>query len=311
MSEIRIGTLADDSILYGAHLERRALLDRAVSLGIDHVFVADHISFRNGFGMDGLVQAATAAATEPTLGVYVGVYLLALRHPVATARQLSTLCASAPGRIVLGVGVGGEDRHEIEICGVDPASRGRRTDACLEALRGLLRGEPFDFESPFFRFEKAWIRPAPDPPLRITIGGRSEAALRRAALHGDGWLAAWCSPRRFARTTERIREEARAAGRTGVDWRHGLQVWAGFDTDRARARERVGARMLEMYGIPFEPFEPYSPYGSPAEVADFLAPYLESGCVDFNVMGVSASTEQTLEAVAEVRERLLAAHGGA
>ena len=310
MSEIRVGTLADDHILYGALPERRRLLDRAVALGIDHVFMADHISFRNGFGMDGLLQAATAAATEPTLGVYVGVYLLALRHPVTVARQLSTLCASAPGRIVLGAGVGGEDRHEIEICGVDPRTRGRRTDACLAALRGLLRGEPFDFESEFFRFEQAWIRPAPDPPLPITIGGRSEAALHRAARYGDGWLAAWCSPRRFAATAERIQEEAEAAGRHDVAWRHGLQVWVGLDADRDRARERVAARMLEMYGIPFEPFERYSPYGSPAEVADFLAPYLESGCVDFNVMGVSASTEETLDAVAEIRERLLAARQG-
>jgi hypothetical protein len=84
----------------------------------------------------------------------------------------------------------------------------------------------------------------------------------------------------------------------------------GLDADRDRARERVAARMLEMYGIPFEPFERYSPYGSPAQVADFLAPYLESGCLDFNVMGVSASTEETLDAVAEIRERLLAARQG-
>jgi hypothetical protein len=67
--------------------------------------------------------------------------------------------------------------------------------------------------------------------------------------------------------------------------------------------------MLEMYGIPFGPFEKYSPYGSPRDVADFLAPYLEAGCEDINLMGVAASTEATLEAVAEVRERLLAARG--
>jgi alkanesulfonate monooxygenase SsuD/methylene tetrahydromethanopterin reductase-like flavin-dependent oxidoreductase (luciferase family) len=102
----------------------------------------------------------------------------------------------------------------------------------------------------------------------------------------------------------RIREEAERAGRADRAWRHGLQVWAGFDRDRTRARERLAARMLGMYGIPFEPFEKYSPYGSPAEVADFLAPYLETGCEDINLMGVAESSETTIDAVAEVRERL-------
>lgn len=307
MTAIRVGTLADERMLYGPFAERRALLDRAAAAGLDHVFVADHVSFRNGFGMDGIVQAALAGATQPTLGVHVGVYLLALRHPVAVARQLSTLCAAAPGRIVLGVGVGGEDRHEIEICGVDPSTRGRRTDACLEALRGLLSGEPYDFDSEFFAFEAAHILPAPDPLPRILVGGRSEAAIRRAARFGDGWLAAWCSAQRFADVSAEISELALRAGRRDVAWRHGLQVWAGFDADRARARERLAARMLELYGIPFEPFEKYSPYGSAAEVAEFLAPYLRSGCEDINLMGVASSTEASLDAVAEVRERLLAA----
>ncbi|TFG95215.1 MAG: LLM class flavin-dependent oxidoreductase, partial [Myxococcales bacterium] len=113
-------------MLTGPHERRRELLARVAASGLDHVFVADHVSFHDGFGMDGLVQAATLLASEPALSVQVGVYLLALRHPVTVARQIATLCESAPGRLVLGVGVGGEDRHEIEICGVDPATRGRR-----------------------------------------------------------------------------------------------------------------------------------------------------------------------------------------
>src|SRR5262245_30791762 len=120
-------------MLTGPLERRRALLERVAAAGLDHVFVADHVSFHAGFGMDGLLQAATLAATEPALDVVVGVYLLALRHPVPVARQIATLCESAPGRLVLGVGVGGEDRHEIEICGVDPKTRGRRTDESLAA----------------------------------------------------------------------------------------------------------------------------------------------------------------------------------
>src|SRR5499426_4817929 len=122
----------------GPLARRRELLERARRAGLDHVFVADHVSFHTGFGMDGLVRAASLAALEPELAVHVGVYLLALRHPVPVARQIATLCESAPGRLVLGVGVGGEDRHEVEVCGVDPATRGRRTDEALTVVRGAL-----------------------------------------------------------------------------------------------------------------------------------------------------------------------------
>jgi alkanesulfonate monooxygenase SsuD/methylene tetrahydromethanopterin reductase-like flavin-dependent oxidoreductase (luciferase family) len=304
--ELRVGTLASAAMLTGPHAERRRLLDRAARAGIDHVFVADHVSFHTGLGMDGLVQAAIASALDERLGLYVGVYLLALRHPTPVARQIASLCESAPGRLVLGVGVGGEDRHEIEICGVDPRTRGRRTDESLQVLRALLTGERTSFTGEFFRIEDALIRPPPDPPVPVVVGGRSAAALRRAGRLGDGWLAAWCSPRRFAAALAEIRDHAAAAGRTDVRWRHGLQVWVGLDADRDRARERLAHEMQEMYRIPFAPFERYSPVGPPEAVAAFLADYAAAGCRDFNVMAVAASPEQAVDGVAEIGERLRA-----
>lgn len=301
---LRVGPLASAAMLTGPHERRRALLGRVHAAGLDHVFMADHVSFFGGIGMDGLVQAATAAALQPDLGVQVGVYLLALRHPVPVARQIASLCESAPGRLVLGVGVGGEDRHEIEICGIDPRTRGRRTDECLRALQGLLSGEPYSHDCEFFRFEEARIRPSPDPPVPIVIGGRSAAAVRRAARYGDGWLGAWCSPQRYAEIASEIDAEAERIGRAGVPWRHGLQLWVGVDDERGRARERLARGMERLYRVPFERFEMYSPYGEPGEIADFLAPYVEAGCRSFNVMSVAASPEREIDATAEIAERL-------
>jgi alkanesulfonate monooxygenase SsuD/methylene tetrahydromethanopterin reductase-like flavin-dependent oxidoreductase (luciferase family) len=301
MTGIAVGVLADERMLTGPLAERRALLERARGAGLDHVFVADHVSFHNGFGMDGLIQAATVAALEPVLRVHIGVYLLALRHPVPVARQIASLCESAPGRLVLGVGVGGEDRHELEICGVDPRTRGRRTDEALTALRGLLTGEPVSHSGEFFSFERAWIRPPPNPPIRIVVGGRSGAAVRRAGRLGDGWLGVWCSPRRYAEVRAEV--EAEGAGRT-VAWRHGLQVWVGIGADRALARERLSAMMESVYQIPFERFERYCPHGDPVQIADFLAAYVVAGARDFNVMAVAASSEEAVDGVAEIRARL-------
>jgi alkanesulfonate monooxygenase SsuD/methylene tetrahydromethanopterin reductase-like flavin-dependent oxidoreductase (luciferase family) len=298
---ISVGVLADERMLTGPHAVRRALLERARSAGLDHVFVADHVSFHTGFGMDGLLQAATVAALEPELNVHVGVYLLALRHPVPVARQIATLCESAPGRLVLGVGVGGEDRHEIEICGVDPRTRGRRTDESLAALRALLRGEPVSHACDFFAFENAWIRPAPDPPVPIVVGGRSDAALRRAGRLGDGWLGVWCSPARFAQSRAAVEQ---VGADRGVAWRHGLQVWVGLGADRGRSRERLSRAMEGVYKIPFERFEKYCPYGSAGQIAEFLAAYAVAGARDFNVMAVAESSEAAIDGVAEVRARL-------
>ena len=302
---LRVGTLAHAEMLTGPHPRRRSLLARAEDGGLDHVFMADHVSFHTGLGMDGLIQAATAAALAPSLGVYVGVYLLALRHPVPVARQIASLAESAPGRLILGVGVGGEDRHEIEVCGVDPASRGRRTDECLEILQALLSGKPASFSGEFFALDDALVLPAPKPSVPIVIGGRADAALRRAARWGDGWLGIWSTPQRYAATLDRIGEFADKAGRAHPPSRNGIQLWAGADNDGDRARKRLAAAMEKMYRTPYERFEKYSPFGSPAEIAEFLFPYVEAGCREFNLMVVAENTEAEIDAVTEIRRRLV------
>jgi alkanesulfonate monooxygenase SsuD/methylene tetrahydromethanopterin reductase-like flavin-dependent oxidoreductase (luciferase family) len=298
-----IGTLASPRLLTSPHTERAGLVAQIVESGIDHVFVADHVSFHVGAGMDGLINAATLTALDPRLKVCVGVYLLALRHPVPVARQLATLAESAPGQLILGIGVGGEDRNEIAMCGVDPRSRGRRTDECLEIVQGLLRGEPMDHHGEFFEFQRGWIKPAPRQPIPMVIGGRADAALARAARFGDGWLGVWTSAQRFGAVVANVNAQATAFGRPQPKL-HGVQVWVGIDDDAQRARERLAHGMQDFYRIPFERFEKYSPYGTPADVAEFLAPYRDAGCELFNIMPVAASEEAGIAAVAEIARLL-------
>jgi alkanesulfonate monooxygenase SsuD/methylene tetrahydromethanopterin reductase-like flavin-dependent oxidoreductase (luciferase family) len=251
--------------------QRAAALALIAGSGIDHVCVGDHVSFFTGAGSDGLVSAASLLADCPGLPCYVALYLLPLRHPVTVARQLATVAELAPGRLTFGVGIGGEDRHELEICGVDPATRGRRMDECLAIVRALLRGEPVSFEGRFFSLRDALIVPAPSPPVPLVVGGRSDAAVRRdpAGFH------------------------------------HALNVWCGFGATREAARGPLAARMQAFYQMPFEPFERYSPYGTPADVADFLAPYVEAGCSAFNVIACADDDQTAVAAVGELR-RLLA-----
>ena len=280
------------------------LLAAVGDAGLDHVCVGDHVSFA-GFGFDGLTQAAVLAALHPTLPVHTGVYLLPLRHPVLVARQIADLGRVAPGRLVFGVGIGGEDRHEVAICGVDPATRGRRMNEALTALRRLLTGEPASCYGEFYGFEDAVIGPAPAPPVPIIVGGRSDVAIRRAGRLGDGWLGIWNSPRRFAAAVQLAADEAGRAGRTDPPQRHAMQVWCGLAGSREQGREILATAMQGFYGLPFERFERYSPYGRPEDVAEFLRPYVDAGCVEFNLITQSPDEDTRIEATAAVK-RLLA-----
>ena len=300
MTELTIGTIGSPAMLSGDYMRRRSLMDRVGESRIDHLFIADHVSFHNGLGMDGLVNAATLAAMNPDITIFIGVYLLALRHPVPVARQLSSLSLSAPGRIILGVGIGGEDRHEMEVCGIDPATRGRRTNDCLQALRQLLTGEPFSYECEFFEFEDALIKPPPDPAIPMIIGGRSNAAIKRTALYGDGWLGVWCSASRFGQAIAEVDAIAGNKGRQVETWTHGMQIWVGLDNDKTKAQEFVAREMQSMYHLPFEAFEKYSPWGNPEEVAEFLVPYVKNGASVLNIKPCSVDDETEIEMVSEV-----------
>jgi alkanesulfonate monooxygenase SsuD/methylene tetrahydromethanopterin reductase-like flavin-dependent oxidoreductase (luciferase family) len=277
---------------------------RVEETGIDRVFTGDHLMFRGGGGFDGLVNAAAVAAASRRLVVQTAMYLLPLRHPVPVARQVATLAELAPGRCVFGVGLGGEDPAELRACGVDPASRGRRMDEALAVLRPLLSGGEVTTHGEFFDLDRVRLPPVPDPPVPIVIGGRSDAALRRVARHGDGWLGLWVSPARYADAVSLIGKYAAQAGRPVPEWRHGMHVWCGFGTSPGAARPALAAAMEALYRIPFARFERYCPCGTPEQVAAGLRPYLDAGCRSFNLIPVADSGQAAIEGADAVRKEL-------
>lgn len=284
---------------------QRQLVARVADLGFEHLYTADHVSFRDGSGNDGFVEVAALSALHPSIGVMISIYLLPLRHPLPVARQLATMHKVAPNRMLFGIGIGGDDRHEVEVCGVDPSTRGRQTNESLQVIRALMAGETLDFAGEFFQLEKARIKPKIDPAIPILIGGRSDAALTRTAAYGDGWIGVWCSPKRYAQALASIGQQAADAGREGVNWQHGYQPWVGVADTKAEARALVAAAMESFYKVPFEQFERYIPYGTPADVAAELKPYMDAGCQIMNLKVVAGSGDDEITGGGEVRELLL------
>lgn len=272
--------------------------------GVDGVFVGDHVTFY-GSGGDGLIRLAAIAAVTERVELQTCVYLLALRHPTPVALQCAMIDQMSQGRLILGVGIGGEDPNEWWACGVDPKTRARRTDESLQVLRSLWTQEETTFHGKYYTLDGVRMRPKPfrEGGVVLQVGGRSDAALRRAGRYSDGWTGIWVSVRRFTEAGERLREFAAGAGRGDATLPQGMQFWMGVDKDRAKAREKVAASMTAFYRLPFEAFEKYTPYGSPDEIADFIAPYIEAGCRWLNFV-VADAADVTLEQALAVRDAL-------
>ena len=112
---------------------------------------------------------------------------LPVRDPVLVAKQATSTAVLTGGRLVLGAGIS-PWREDYEVLGVDWASRGQRMDESIAILRGLAAGGYFEYHGKAFDLPPVKIAPVPPDPIPVLIGGHSDAALRRAARLGDGWL---------------------------------------------------------------------------------------------------------------------------
>jgi probable F420-dependent oxidoreductase len=112
---------------------------------------------------------------------------LPVRDPVLTAKQATSVAVLTGGRLVLGVGVS-PWREDYEVLGIPWAGRGRRMDEAIAILRGLAAGGYFEYHGQVFDLPPIKIAPVPAEPIPVLIGGHSDAALRRAARSGDGWM---------------------------------------------------------------------------------------------------------------------------
>jgi probable F420-dependent oxidoreductase len=138
---------------------------------------------------DPWVVLGSIAALTTTVRLGTQIYVLPLRHPIATARSVVTVDRLSGGRVTLGVGVGWLE-DEFDIMGLSFRDRGRRTDEIVEVLRRLWAEETIEHHGRHFDFGPVRFEPKPvqKASLPIEIGGASPAALRRAGRLGDGWI---------------------------------------------------------------------------------------------------------------------------
>jgi probable F420-dependent oxidoreductase len=274
----------------------RAVVERAEALGYDSLWAGDHLSFLNPI-LDVVVALSAFAALSERILLGAGVLLLPLRQPGLVAKEMASLDWLSGGRLLLGVGVGGEGQGDFQAAGVDPSERGERADEAMRALRKLFSGTEADFQGRFFSFRGVRIDPPPaqpgGPPL--WVGGRSPAAIRRAGRLGDGWMPIWVSPRRFAEGWREVRREAAEAGRDPDTLEPAVVLPARVEDDGAAARRRAREHLSRRYGRELqEPvIDRYCLVGAPKECVGRLQEYARAG-VRHVVLNLCAGPEDFL-----------------
>jgi len=122
--------------------EQFELVQRVEALGFDSVWTGDHMSFHNPI-YESLTLLAAYAGITRRIKLGSAVYLLALRHPTVAAKITGTLDTLSGGRLIFGVGVGGENPKEFEACGIPHHERGARVTEGIEVVRALWRDRSF------------------------------------------------------------------------------------------------------------------------------------------------------------------------
>ena len=186
----------------------------AEKLGYDSLWVGDHVAFTTPI-FDPLLSLGLLACYSERLLLGTSVYLLPLRHPVPVAKQVATLDQFCAGRLIFGVGIGGEFPGEFAACGVPVAQRGARLAEAVPLLRALWSGKPSSAPGPHYPVPETRLLPTParagGPP--IWFGGRSPAALRRMGRLADGWMSYVVTADRYRRGLAEIAAAAAHAGR--------------------------------------------------------------------------------------------------
>jgi probable F420-dependent oxidoreductase len=271
-------------------------LDAAIapleSAGIDSLWLSEVVY---GDITEPLVAMAWVLARTTNLKVGTGVAVLPGRHPVLVAKELASLAALAPGRVLPVFGLRPARRPEAAAFPV-PGSRAAVFDESLELLRLLLAGDEVSFAGTFFAVEGARVGPRPAKPLDVWLGGSAPEGLRRVGRFGDGWLGSFLTPAEAGAARRQIEAAAAEAGREIEDDHYGISLAVGELTPefaRAVERRRPGTDPAEL---------------APATWADahrMIKAYIDEGLSKFVVRPALPATGGIEEFVGEFAQQML------
>ena len=274
------GPANNETIEFGLAIRRSDdIADQAreiEALGYDYATTGEHVFFHvptsNAF-----ISLAVAAGATTTLKLMSSITLIPL-YPAALCAKLSAaLDVASGGRFHLGVGVGGEMPSEFEACGVPVRERGARTNEALEIIQRLWTEDNVTFEGRFNTLSGVTLAPKPASPPPIWVSGRQDAAWKRAARYGDGWLPYMYTPERLAQSIEAIAGYREVEGNpTPVE--SGMFVFFCCHPDNDTAVEYAAERLSKQYAQDFSQLvHKFAIAGDPDRCVARLREYIDAG----------------------------------
>lgn len=198
-----------------------ALVDRLERAGIDSVWLSEHVY---SSAVEPFIGMAHALSRTTRLKVGTAVAVLPGRQPALVAKQLATLAALAPKRVLPVFGLRPARRAEWELFEVPAGRRGAVFDESLRLLRAALTEDTVRFSGEFFTVDSVRIGPRPRVPLDIWLGGTAPGALARVGRLADGWLGSFLPVREARRAKAAIEAAAAEAGREIEPDHYGLSI---------------------------------------------------------------------------------------
>lgn len=228
---------------FGPHSTRDRVFEigpRLEELGFSSVYFRDQLGFTGGVSFENcshhfvdpfIAMSAVAATTGLTVGMAT---LTPIRPPVVLAQMVGSLAYLARGRLVLGVGLGGQP-NAFRLAGLSIDDRVALFEEMVTVLRAASHPHA-SHEGALIGFDDLTLDPAPPRDLTLLYCGSSLAAIRRAVRFADGWFPGRCPLRVFDRLSGRLREEAEAVGKT---MRVAIVPLVSLDRNRERALAKV------------------------------------------------------------------------
>ncbi|MCC7362739.1 MAG: TIGR03619 family F420-dependent LLM class oxidoreductase [Dehalococcoidia bacterium] len=230
--------------------------------------------------------------------------VLPFRDPLVIAKECATLDFLSGGRLLPAFGVGGDVAPEFRATGRDPRGRGARSDEMLEIMTRLWAGETVTFAGKHFQYTDARISPLPvQAPLPCWIGGSSDAAIRRTATLGTGWLAGLQSPAQVAPVVAKIRAATAEAGRT-IDADH---YGAGFSFRFGSWDDPIVERSLAAYARlgPDVDARAVFAVGGAAEIIAKAREYLGAGVSKFVLRPIGGDDAEIMDQTRRLIDEVL------
>jgi probable F420-dependent oxidoreductase len=161
---------------------------------------------------DAWVTIGAMSAVTERLRFGTNVYIGPARNLLTVAKSVGTAAAISGNRVQLGLGAGWM-KEEFDIQQQPYETRGARLTEMVHALRSLLAGGWVEHHGIYYDIQAVKIEPHPSAPVPIFTGGQSEAALRRAAHHADGWIGTSYEEPQAHEMLARVRQLRAEAGR--------------------------------------------------------------------------------------------------